>query len=90
MVLVRFAASARAPKLGAYPSYEVAQSEWVRLTEQFEDYLGSKTRVIQKATSGGREFYRLRAMGFADLSDARRLCSALKAEQADCIPVVAR
>jgi hypothetical protein len=29
-------------------------------------------------------------MGFADLSDARRLCSALKAQNADCIPVTAR
>jgi hypothetical protein len=29
-------------------------------------------------------------MGFTDLSDARRFCSAMVAERADCIPVVAR
>ena len=37
------------------------------------------------ATSGGRTFYRLRAMGFEDLSDARRFCSALVAENAECM-----
>ncbi len=46
--------------------------------------------MIQKAESGGRTFYRLRAMGFADLSDARRFCSALVAGNADCIPVTTR
>ena len=49
-----------------------------------------KRRVIEKATSGGRTFYRLRAEGFADLPDARRFCAALVAEKADCIPVVTR
>jgi hypothetical protein len=56
----------------------------------FSVFLVGLSRVVQKATSGGRVFYRLRAMGFADLSDARRFCSALVAEGADCIPVVTR
>ncbi|WP_299350333.1 SPOR domain-containing protein [uncultured Shimia sp.] len=77
-------------QLGAFASEDIAASEWDKLTVRFDDYLGNKTRVIQQATSGGRVFYRLRAMGFADLSDARRLCSALKAERADCIPVTVR
>ncbi|HBS49363.1 MAG TPA: sporulation protein SsgA, partial [Rhodobacteraceae bacterium] len=33
---------------------------------------------------------RLRAMGFDDISDARRFCSALVAGGADCIPVTTR
>lgn len=77
-------------QLGAFASEEIAANEWSKLSSRFGDYLGDKTRVIQQATSGGRVFYRLRAMGFADLSDARRLCSALKAERADCIPVTVR
>ncbi|WP_233488302.1 SPOR domain-containing protein [Shimia thalassica] len=77
-------------QLGAYASSEIAAAEWGKMLTRFEDYLGDKTRVIQKARSGGRDFYRLRAMGFVDLSDARRLCSALKAERADCIPVTTR
>lgn len=77
-------------QLGAFGSEEIAAEEWDKLNARFGDYLGDKTRVIQQATSGGRVFYRLRAMGFADLSDARRMCSALKAERADCIPVTVR
>ncbi|WP_254054638.1 SPOR domain-containing protein [Roseovarius sp. EL26] len=80
----------RLAQLGAFESDAVARSEWARLSGTFGDYLEGKQRVIQKATSGGRVFYRLRAMGFADLSDARRFCSAFVAEGADCIPVVSR
>ncbi|MGH1465608.1 MAG: SPOR domain-containing protein [Cognatishimia sp.] len=83
-------AGTRLVQLGAYASEEIAKSEWDKLQTKFGDYLGDKQRVVQKASSGGRTFYRLRAKGFVDLSDARRLCSALKAENADCIPVVTR
>ncbi len=80
----------RLAQLGAYESAEVARREWDRLDQRFGDYLEGKQRVIQKAQSGGRTFYRLRAIGFADLNDARRFCSALVAERADCIPVTTR
>ena len=80
----------RLAQLGAFESAEVAREEWNRLRTRFEDFLEGKSRVIQKAESGGRTFYRLRAMGFADLGEARRFCSALVAERADCIPVVTR
>jgi hypothetical protein len=68
----------------------VARKEWTRLRGRFGEYLDGKDRVIQKAQSGGRTFYRLRAVGFDGLSDARRFCSALVAENAECIPVVTR
>ncbi|KIC11092.1 sporulation protein [Leisingera sp. ANG-M1] len=84
------AAGTRLAQLGAYESPEVARAEWDRIQARFPDYLGSKQRVIQRAESGGRTFYRLRAMGFAGLSDARRFCSALVAGNADCIPVTTR
>jgi len=80
----------RLAQLGAYDSPDIAREEWERLFARFGDYMGGKKRVIQKASSGGRTFYRLRAMGFDDLSDARRFCSALVAENADCIPVTVR
>ncbi len=80
----------RMAQLGAFASTDVAEREWDRLSGRFDEYLSDKTRVIQKAQSGGRVFYRLRAMGFDDLSDARRFCSALVAENAECIPVVTR
>lgn len=80
----------RLVQLGAVGSAQIAQAEWVKLQSKFPAYLGDKQLVIQRAESGGRTFYRLRATGFADLSEARRLCAALKAENADCIPVVTR
>lgn len=77
-------------QLGAFDSAEIAAREWTRLSGRFGDFMGDKSRVIQEAQSGGRTFYRLRAQGFADLSDARRFCAALVAEDAPCIPVVVR
>lgn len=77
-------------QLGAFDSPEIAASEWVRLDGDFRDFMGGKERVIQEAVSGGRTFYRLRAMGFEDLADARRFCAVLVAEDAGCIPVVTR
>jgi hypothetical protein len=83
-------AGTRLAQLGAFESPELARQEWDRLATKFGDYMEGKSRVVQKASSGGRSFYRLRAMGFDDLADARRFCSALVAERADCIPVVTR
>jgi len=83
-------AGTRMAQLGAFESAAVAEEEWGKLSNKFSEYLDDKQRVIQKAQSGGRTFYRLRAMGFGDLNDARRFCSALVAEKADCIPVVTR
>ncbi|MGR3623628.1 SPOR domain-containing protein [Pseudophaeobacter sp.] len=83
-------AGTRLAQLGAYESAAVARAEWDRIYSRFEDYLEGKNRVIQRAESGGRTFYRLRAMGFDGLSDARRFCSALVASNADCIPVTTR
>lgn len=77
-------------QLGAFDSPEIAGQEWERLRGRFSAFLAGKERVIQEASSGGRTFYRLRALGFADLGDARRFCSALVAENAACIPVVVR
>lgn len=75
-------------QFGAYDSLELAGGEWTRLNGRFAALIGDKTRVIQEATSGGRTFFRLRAIGFADLAEARRFCSAMVAEGAECIPTV--
>ncbi|CUH80670.1 Sporulation related domain protein [Tritonibacter multivorans] len=80
----------RMAQLGAYESGDIARSEWTRISAQFGDFFVGKQRVVQRAESGGRIFYRLRVVGFDDLADARRFCSALVAGQADCIPVVMR
>lgn len=83
-------AGTRLAQLGAYDSPETARSEWKRFSARFGEFMDGKSRVIERATSGGRIFYRLRAHGFADLSEARRFCAAFVAENADCIPVTTR
>jgi hypothetical protein len=80
----------RLVQLGAFDSPEIARAQWDKLNGRFGAYLEGKSRIVQEASSGGRTFYRLRAHGFEDIADARRFCSALVAENADCIPVVTR
>lgn len=77
-------------QLGAFPTPQDAADAWGAMQSKFGDYMASKERVIQVATRGESTFYRLRAMGFNDLTDARRFCAALEAGDADCIPVVVR
>lgn len=84
------AAGTRLVQLGAFDNAADADAEWSRLVAQFGDLIASKTQVIQDAQSGGRNFVRLRAMGFADEGEARRFCSALLSENAACIPVAQR
>ncbi len=84
------AAGTRLVQLGAFDDADTARTEWARLAQQFPDYFRDKDRVVQSAVSGGREFFRLRAHGFDDLSDARRFCTALNAQGAACIPVSVR
>lgn len=77
-------------QLGAYETPEIATAEWARLQSGFASLVAGKRPFVQQAASGGRTFYRLRAMGFDTLGDARRFCAALVAEDAACIPVVVR
>jgi len=78
----------RLVQLGAYGSEDVAKAEWANAIANFGDYMVGKERVVQEAETGGRTFWRLRALGFADLSDARRFCAVLVSDGANCIPVV--
>ena len=80
----------RLVQLGAFQSEAIAQSEWERMSNLFPGYLDDKARVIQQAESGGKIFYRLRAMGFEDIDDARRFCAAFKSKNVDCVPVLVR
>ncbi|MBJ3761854.1 SPOR domain-containing protein [Maribius pontilimi] len=80
----------RLVQLGAFASGDVARAEWDKIAARFPDYFDGKRRVVQRAESGGKTFFRLRAEGFTDLADTRRFCTALVAGQADCIPVELR
>lgn len=80
----------RLVQLGAFDDRQTAIREWDAIVERHGDLIGARKRFIQEAESGGRRFYRLRMVGFDELSDSRRLCSALLARGTPCIPVTAR
>ncbi|SDZ13214.1 Sporulation related domain-containing protein [Jannaschia faecimaris] len=80
----------RVVQLGAYDSESAARGEWDRMEARFRDYMRGKGRLVQKATSGGRDFWRLRVVGFEDGGEARRFCAELLAKDAACIPVTIR
>jgi len=80
----------RLVQLGAFPTLQEAEAEWARLDAGFSDYMVGKQRLIQEAEAGQSTFYRLRAVGFDGLDDARRFCAVLIAGNGSCIPVVAR
>ena len=84
------ASGTRLIQLGAYDDVAAANRDWERLTSRYGAYFKDKSPVIQQATSGGRTFYRLRAVGFEGEDEARRLCAVLLSDQLQCIPVLTR
>lgn len=77
-------------QLGAFASESEARVEWADLTARLGPYLEGKAPVVQRASSTGRTFYRLRAAGFSDQAEAERHCAALVADGVDCVPVTVR
>jgi hypothetical protein len=76
-------------QLGAFDSKNLAESEWQRFEKLLGSILIPKKMIVQRAESGGKIFYRLRASGFNDISDARQFCTAIS-DKVACIPVVTR
>lgn len=74
-------------QLGAFGSSAIAQQAWADLSERHGDYLVGKPHVILRAEVSGGTIYRLRVHGFADQEDARRLCTALNRQNAECYSV---
>ncbi len=86
----KLAPGAHLVQLGAYDTPDAAAEAWAMIKAKFGDQMDGKSRVIQKASSGGRDFYRLRAAGFKDDAETRRFCTTFDAANAPCVPVVLR
>ncbi|WP_296431145.1 SPOR domain-containing protein [Yoonia sp.] len=83
-----FPAGTNLVQLGAFPNPTLAGQEWDRLQARFGQLMSDRGRVIQVSNQSSGTWYRLRASGFNDRAEARRLCAALQAEGTECIPVV--
>lgn len=75
-------------QLGTSATVDGAEAAWTVLTVRFDDFMAGREMLVQEASTNGEPFYRLRATGFADITEARRFCTALVAEGADCIPLI--
>ena len=80
----------RIVQLGAFDSESEARAAWDRLDARFGDYMHGKQRLVERAQSGGRDFWRLRVVGFENADASRRFCSELLARDATCIPLTHR
>ena len=80
----------RMVQLGVYEDVPAARAAWDAMAARFPAYLDGRGRVVEPAISGGRTFYRLRALGFADEPEARRFCTVFRAESIDCVPTLVR
>ncbi|MGB2125587.1 SPOR domain-containing protein [Planktomarina sp.] len=74
-------------QLGAFGSAAIAEQAWADLSERHGDYLVGKPHVILQAAVGGGTIYRLRVHGFENQEEARRLCTALNRQNAECYSV---
>ena len=83
-----FPAGTNLVQLGAFPNPTLAGQEWDSLQARFGQLMSDQSRVIQVSNQSSGTWYRLRASGFTDRAEARRLCAALQAEGTECIPVV--
>ena len=81
----RAAASPVQIQLAADPSETTVRVLWDRISRAHADLLNNRALAIETTTSGGRLFYRLRVGPFADTSEARAICQALKSRGQDCI-----
>ena len=85
-----FPAGTNLVQLGAFANPNLAAAEWERLQLRFGQIISGYDRVIQVSNQTSGTWYRLRASGFADRAEARRLCAALLTEENDCIAVVTK
>lgn len=83
-------AGTRVVQIGSYANEADARLNWETAVARFGPLMQGKRRVIEPSESGGQTFYRLRVEGFTDTEDARAFCSALKAENAVCVPAVVK
>ncbi|MEM8841776.1 MAG: SPOR domain-containing protein, partial [Pseudomonadota bacterium] len=72
-------------QLQASPNRDDIISSWNRIRSQHGDIVGQKSLAVQLTKSGGVTYYRLRLGPFRDRTEAKAVCSALKARNQDCI-----
>jgi hypothetical protein len=75
-------------QLGSLKSYDLAESEWERLSKKHGDVLGKLKPVIQKVDLGEEQgiYYRLRTGPF-ESGNAKAVCHSLNEKKVGCIVI---
>ena len=71
-------------QVAAMKTEQEAQAEWQRLAKRMPDALGGRNAVVQRAERDGKQVWRVRTGGFADVAEATAFCVRLRAKGADC------
>lgn len=76
-------------QLGSLKSYDLAESEWNRISKKNKDILGGLEPKIQKVDLGAEQgiYYRLRAGPLESDAKAKNVCAILKDRKVECIVV---
>jgi len=74
-------------QLGSLKSYDMAESEWIRISKKHKDILGNLQSTIQKVDLGNDQgiYYRLRIGPFENTEKAKEVCAKLKERKVDCL-----
>ena len=76
-------------QLGSLKSYDLAESEWKRLSKKHSDVLGGLEPAIQKVDLGEEQgiYYRLRTGPFDGPEKANQVCRGLKEQKSECVVI---
>lgn len=76
-------------QLGSLKSYDMAQSEWARISKRHVPFFKGLEPIIQKVDLGVDRgiYYRLRTGPFESGEEANKICSYLKDRKVECIVI---
>jgi cell division protein FtsN len=76
-------------QLGSLKTFDIAETEWNRLSKKHTDVLGKFKPKIQKVDLGAEKgiYYRLRAGPFESVDVAKASCTTLKERKVECLVI---
>ena len=73
--------------LGSFKNKVLASADVENFVVRHKGYLTDKTVFLQKSETGGRSIYRMRAIGFSNISEMKKFCAIINSFGNDCMPI---
>ena len=73
--------------LGSFKNKVLASADVENFVVRHKGYLTNKTVFLQKSETGGRSIYRMRAIGFSNISEMKKFCAIINSFGNDCVPI---